>query len=187
MAMALKQEELQIIGEYVQNHLTEWLPENISAPVVTNYPIELTERIIRVEEELKNQRELMIQGFAQNDKRFEQMQHNMDKRFEQVDKRFEQMQHNMDKRFEQVNKRFEQVDKRFEQVDKRFEQVDKRFEQVDKRFDQVDKRFDQVDTNFNTINSSIKSLETKMFQFMIWSFGFTATIAGIIIAVIKFV
>jgi len=166
MAMALKQEELQIIGEYVQNHLTEWLPENISAPVVTNYPIELTERIIRVEEELKNQRELMIQGFAQNDKRFEQMQHNMDKRFEQVDKRFEQMQHNMDKRFEQVNKRFEQVDKRFEQVDK---------------------RFDQVDTNFNTINSSIKSLETKMFQFMIWSFGFTATIAGIIIAVIKFV
>jgi len=26
MAMALKQEELQIIGEYVQTHLAEWLP-----------------------------------------------------------------------------------------------------------------------------------------------------------------
>jgi len=30
-------------------------------------------------------------------------------------------------------------------------------------------------------------LETKMFQFMVWSFGFTATVAGIVIAVIKFV
>ncbi len=76
-------------------------------------------------------------------------------------------------------------------MNKRFEQVDKRFElmqnNMDKRFEQVDKRFEQVDINFININSSIKSLETKMFQFMIWSFGFTATIAGIIIAVIKFV
>ena len=36
----------------------------------------------------------------QMDKRFEQIQHYMDKRFEQMDKRFEQMQHNMDKRFD---------------------------------------------------------------------------------------
>jgi chaperonin cofactor prefoldin len=72
------------------------------------YEMELRERVIRVEEGLKHQSELMQAGFAL-----------MEKRFEQVDKRFEQV----DKRFEQVDKRFEQVDKRFEQVDKRFEQM----------------------------------------------------------------
>ena len=113
MAMALKKEDLQIIGVYVQNHLAEWLPEQAYTPA--NFPLELTERMIRVEEELKNQRELMKMGF-----------------------------------------------------------------------DQVDKRFEQVDKKFNEVNSSIKALETKMFQFMIWSTGFTATVAGIIIAVIKF-
>jgi hypothetical protein len=41
--------------------------------------------------------------------------------------------------------------------------------------------------HYEEVNSSIKSLETKMFQFMVWSFGFTATVAGIVIAVIKFV
>ncbi|MDA3937948.1 MAG: hypothetical protein PF693_01385 [Spirochaetia bacterium] len=132
--MALKQEELELIGEYVQSHLTEWLPEQISAPRTFNIPLELTERMIRVEEELKNQRELMKQGFDQIDKRIE---------------------------LQQIN------------IDKRFEQVDKKFEQIDRRFSEV--------------NSSIKALGTKMFQFMVWSYGFTATVAGIIIAVIKFV
>jgi len=42
-------------------------------------------------------------------KRFETVQHNMDKRFEQVDKRFETMQYNMDKRFEQADKKFDTV------------------------------------------------------------------------------
>ena len=152
MAMALKQEELQIIGEYVQSHLTEWLPEHVTNPAEFTFPIELSERMVRVEVELKNQRELMKQGFDQIDKRIEILQHNMDKRFEQVDKRLDQMQNNMDTRFDQVDKRFEQVDRRFEEI-----------------------------------NASIKSLETKMFQFMVWSFGFTATVAGIVIAVIKFV
>ncbi len=70
------------------------------------YDLELRERMVRVEEELKHQRELMEQGFRL-----------------------------MEKRFEQIDKRFEQVDKRFEQVDKRFEQVDKRFEQLTTRID----------------------------------------------------
>jgi len=56
-----------------------------------------------VEEELRHQRELMQQGFAMMDKRFESMQHIMDKRFEQVDKRFEQI----DKRFDFLTFRFD--------------------------------------------------------------------------------
>jgi len=86
----------------------------------------------------------------------------MEKRFEQVDKRFETLQHNMDKRFEQVDKRLEQVDKRFGQVDKRFESIQ---ETMDKRFDALTNRID---------------------RFMRWSFALTLTVAGIIIAVLKF-
>ena len=59
-----------------------------------------------------------------------------------------------------------------------FEQVDKRFEQVDRRFEQIDKRFEKMEGHFS-------ELSRRMFHFMIWSFGSTATAAGIIIAVLK--
>lgn len=59
--------------------------------------------MIRVEEELKHQRELMQQGFAM-----------MDKRFDAVDKRFEEMQQQMDKRFEAADKRFEEITSRLD-------------------------------------------------------------------------
>ncbi len=131
--MALKEEELSQIGSYVKDHLPEWLTGINLIQYLPDYDRELRERQIRVEEELKNQRELMKQGFDLMEKRFEQME----KRFEQVDKRFEQV----DKRFEQIDKRFEQVDKRFEQVDKHFEELrtdtNRRFEEVDKRFNRI--------------------------------------------------
>ena len=107
--MALAQEDIEQIRLLIQKTLSE-TPETLNANV--RYELDLRERTIRVEEELKHQRELMLEGFKQ-----------MEKRFEQVDKRFEQMQLDMNKRFEQVDKRFEQVDKRFEQMDKRFEQI----------------------------------------------------------------
>ena len=103
--MALAQEDIEQIRLLIKKTLSE-TPETLNANV--RYELDLRERTIRVEEELKHQRELMLEGFKQMEKRFEQM----------------------DKRFEQVDKRFEQVDKRFEQVDKRFEQVDKKFEQL---------------------------------------------------------
>ena len=86
----------------------------------------ILERIIRVEEELKAQRELFLERFIAIDKRFEAV----DKRFEAVDKRFEAL----DKRFEAINKRFEDLigymNKRFEAVDKRFDDMNKRFIQL---------------------------------------------------------
>jgi len=122
--MALAHEDI----DYIKRHLGEWLAEQSLGKPPAVYEIELRERMVRVEEELKHQRALMQQGFAL-----------MEKRFEQIDKRFEQV----DKRFEQVDKHFEQIDKRFEQVEKRFEQIDKRFEQVDRRFGDMIKRHDQ--------------------------------------------
>ena len=57
------------------------------------------ERLIRLEEELKAQRELMEDRFEAMDKRFEDLIHYMDKRFEDLI-------HYMDKRFEDMNRRF---------------------------------------------------------------------------------
>ncbi|MBE0469384.1 MAG: hypothetical protein IBX55_07735, partial [Methyloprofundus sp.] len=111
--MALAQDDIEQIQNIVQQAINN-SPELKNSNV--RYELDLRERTIRVEEELKHQRELMIQGFAQMDKRFEQV----DKRFEQVEKRFQQNQEEMNKRFEQVDKRFEQTQ---EEMNKRFEQV----------------------------------------------------------------
>jgi len=102
--MALAQEDIEQIQWLIKKALSE-TPETLNANV--RYELDLRERTIRVEEELKHQRELMVEGFKQ-----------MEKRFEQIDKRFEQI----DRRFEQIDRRFEQVEKRLDQVDKRFEQ-----------------------------------------------------------------
>nr|VFK52932.1 MAG: hypothetical protein BECKTUN1418F_GA0071002_10158 [Candidatus Kentron sp. TUN]VFK63152.1 MAG: hypothetical protein BECKTUN1418D_GA0071000_11997 [Candidatus Kentron sp. TUN] len=104
--MSFENAQLEEIGGYVRTHLADWLAENslVKPPVV--YEIDLRERMVRVEEELRHQRELMKQGFDL-----------MEKRFEQVEKRFEQV----DKRFEDMNKRFEAVDKRFDMLVKRID------------------------------------------------------------------
>jgi len=100
--MALAQQDLEQIGEYVKDHISDWIAEQSLGKPPVVYEIELRERMVRVEEELKTQRELMREGFntmrTEMNLRFEQVE----KRFEQVDKRFELMQANMDKRFESV-------------------------------------------------------------------------------------
>ncbi|MBK5971295.1 MULTISPECIES: hypothetical protein [Thiorhodovibrio] len=120
--MALAQEDLHQIGDYVKEHISDWLAEQSLGKPPVVYEIELRERMVRVEEELKHQREIMRQGFERMDERFVAMREDMDKRFAQVDTRFELMQADMNKRFEQVDKRFEQVDKRFDEMLKRHDQ-----------------------------------------------------------------
>ncbi len=107
-AMVLGNEELKIIGEYVQSNLGNWIQKTNVTPFRSEREIDLLERMVRVEEGLKNISEQMEKGFIY-----------------------------MEKRFEQMEKRFEQIDKRFEQVDKRFEQVDKRFESFESRFNRI--------------------------------------------------
>jgi len=106
--MALAEEDFERIGAFVKENIPTWLAEQSLGKPPVVYEIELRERMVRVEEELKHQRELMRKGFEQVDKRFEQV----DKRFEQVDKRFEQvdkrlglMKAEMDKRFDEMLKR----------------------------------------------------------------------------------
>jgi chromosome segregation ATPase len=108
MALKLTKDDLKQIGEYLEEKYPLIKGSGRGKSYSRDFEIDIRERIVRVEEELKNQREILNLMLAQMDKRFEMSE----------------------KRFEQVEKRFEQVDKRFEQVDKRFEQVDKRFEEL---------------------------------------------------------
>jgi hypothetical protein len=91
--MSLTQQDI----EFIKANMPVWLAEQSLGRPPAVYEIELRERMVRVEEELKHQRELMRQGFER-----------------------------MDKRFEQVEKRFEQIEKRFELVDKRFDEMIRR-------------------------------------------------------------
>jgi len=86
--MAIAQEDLQQIQQLIDQSLAS-RPEAFNANV--RYELDILERIVRVEEELKHQRKLMLQGFEKSNKRFEEIRADMNKRFEQVDKRFEQI------------------------------------------------------------------------------------------------
>jgi hypothetical protein len=108
--MALANEDMVQIGAYVKDHMAEWLSEKSLAKPPVVYEIELRERMIRLEEELKHQRELMQTGFKMMEQRFEQV----DKRFEQVDKRFEENRADMNKRFEQVHIELKDMNQRMD-------------------------------------------------------------------------
>ncbi|MBI9097411.1 MAG: hypothetical protein JEY91_02985 [Spirochaetaceae bacterium] len=81
----LKDEEMAYIGEYVKSHLNDWLGQTNVIPFAKQ--LEISERITRVETEIKGQNEQIKMMLDTMNKRFEQV----DKRFEQVDKRFSQM------------------------------------------------------------------------------------------------
>ena len=118
--MSLAQEDI----EFIKQHLGEWLTEVSLGKPPAVYEIELRERMVRVEEALKHQGELIQQLIQQMDKRFEQLDlrfEMIEKRFEQVDKRFEEFQRQMDRRFEQVDKRFEHMDQRFVELQRRMD------------------------------------------------------------------
>jgi predicted RNase H-like nuclease (RuvC/YqgF family) len=87
--MALAHEDIQ----FIKDHLGQWLTEQSLGKPPAVYEIELRERMVRVEEELRHQRELIKTLIEQMDKRFDQV----DKRFEQVDKRFEELNRRMDR------------------------------------------------------------------------------------------
>jgi hypothetical protein len=111
------------------------------------------------------------------DKRFEALISEMNRRFEEVDKRFEEVNRRfeeVDKRFEalisEMNRRFEEVDKRFEalisEMNRRFEEVDKRFEalisEMNRRFEEVDKRFEEMDKRFEAILEQIREIRVEL-------------------------
>ena len=112
--MSLSEGDLQYIGQYVRAELPGWLRD--LGPWA--FGSQLMERMVRVEEELKAQRELLLAHMEASDRRFE----------------------DIDRRFEDTNKRFDDVNKRFDDVSKRFDDVNRRFEDVNRRFDDNNRR-----------------------------------------------
>jgi len=86
--MALAEADKTEIQEMIAAILRQRSPADL-----TEYGLQIHERMVRVEEELKHQRSLMEQGFKLMEKRFEQV----DKRFEQMDKRFEALTRRIDR------------------------------------------------------------------------------------------
>ncbi len=133
--------------------------------------LNLQEKSVRIEEELRGQRVLLEKLLHQFDKRFEQSDKHIDIIREEMKSRFGQMHEEMKGRFEQMHEerksRFEQVDKRFDIMHK---EMDKRFELV---HDDMKNRFQQVD---------------KRFSILTWAMGigFTLTIS-ILVVVLNFV
>ena len=128
--MEFTKEQLEQIGSYIESNFDRFGAKS-NVIQLRPYDIQLIERMTRIEEELRSQREVILKqnetmqfGFAQMDKRFESMQKQMDERFAAVDKRFEMVQKSMDTRFEMMQKN---MDNRFEQVEKRFDDVNKKF------------------------------------------------------------
>ena len=99
--MEFTKEQLEQIGSYIESNFDRFGAKS-NVIQLRPYDIQLIERMTRIEEELRSQRELMQLGFTQMDKRFESMQKQMDERFAAVDKRFD----DVNKRFDDVNKRF---------------------------------------------------------------------------------
>ena len=128
------------------------------------------------------------QRFAASDRRFEDLQSQMNARFEASDKRFDDLQNQMNVRFEvlqnQMNVRVEMLQNQMNTVveasDKRFElsqnQMSVRFEAWDARYidlqKQISARFEDVNRRFN-----------MMFAFM--TVGFTAL--TVLVSLYKFI
>ena len=150
--MTLRNEDVGRIGEYVKPWLRELVGEMVPQPELGGVGIQLLERMVRVEEELKAQRTLMDERFGFMERRFEAV----DERFDAVDKRFEELIGQMNARFETVDRRFEEL---IGQMNVRFDTIDRRFEeligQMNVRFETVDRRFEEsnahTDSRFRTL------------------------------------
>ncbi len=112
MALKLTKDDLKLIGEYLEEKYPLIKGSGRGKSYSRDFEIDIRERIVRVEEELKNQREILNLMLAQMDKRFEMSEkrfEQVDKRFEQVDKRFEELREDMNSRFAVVDRRFEEL------------------------------------------------------------------------------
>lgn len=145
-AIDLTREQLEQIGSYVREYLGTWI-RVVDPPIVARMEPEYLERMVRIEEELKGQRELMQQGFVAMERRFEQFDRRFDETRADMNSRFEEMRVDTNARFEEsradMNARFEQMDRRYDEAradrDARFNEtradMNSGFEQVDKRFE----------------------------------------------------
>ena len=129
--MELTAEDLKpIVEPLVKELIAKFVQEN----ELRARELSLMERVVRVEEELKNLNKMLMVIEEANQKRFEAMEKRLETMEKANQQRFEALQREMDKRFEAMEKRFEAMEKanqqRFEALQR---EMDKRFEALEKR------------------------------------------------------
>lgn len=110
--VSLREEDVGRIVEYAKPWLRELVDQMVPRLELAGVGNKLLERMVRVEEELKAQRELMDERFGFMERRFDAVE----SRFETMDQRFKDQIGAMNACFEAVDKRFETMDKRFEDL-----------------------------------------------------------------------
>ena len=91
-AMTLRDDDVRRIGDYVKPWIRELVDQIVPRPAFAGIDQQLLERMVRVEEELKTQRELMDERFTAVDKRFEDLISHTDKRFDDIHESFKRSQ-----------------------------------------------------------------------------------------------
>ena len=91
----LREEDVGRIVEYAKPWLRELVDQLVPRLEFAGVGSKLLERMVRVEEELRTQRDLMDERFGFMERRFEAV----DKRFEAVNQRFADLSHQMNHRF----------------------------------------------------------------------------------------
>ena len=148
--MAVTDKDLDKIGAYVKANLPKWLGEyKRKLSSVREYDPVLLERIVRVEERLEKNGELMRQGFEQMGVRFNQQNKLVSDMFSQ--------------QTEQFNERFSQ----------QTEQFNERFSQQTEQFNE---RFSQHDIRFTELREDMNSRFNNMFKFMSLGFGIVSAL-----------
>ncbi len=99
----------------------------LSNSLFASTPYNIDARLYRMEQSLARIEATLKTFMELTNKRFEDLQREMDKRFAMVDKRFE----DMNRRFEDMNKRFEALQR---EMNARFASLQR---EMDKRFDQM--------------------------------------------------
>ena len=148
--MELSPEIRESIGEYISKNLRAWFDESVFGGYVQR-DIEIRDRMVRVEEELKNQSDLIRTGFERVDARFAEQREESEKRIseqrDQIDRRFTEQREDSDRRFSEQREDFIS---RFDRIDERFmeqrEDVNRRFAE---QHDTFNARFDEMHRHNN--------------------------------------
>ena len=147
----------EVLIEIIKPLIAQQLESFVREHEIKAKEVSLLERLIRVEEELRDQREVIASLLREMNARFEAV----DKRFEAMDKRFEALQRQIDSRFGAVQ---EELKSQKEIIASLLREMNVRFEAVDKRFEAIEKRM----------------------GFMQWFMGFGFSFLAILITLINF-
>jgi hypothetical protein len=126
--LELSQEIRESIGDYVTQNLRAWFDQSFAVGYAQR-DIDLRERTVRVEEELKNQSDLIRTGFER-----------VDARFEDVNKRFAEQRSDFLARFERIDERMAE---QREEINRRFSEQRNEF---NSRFDAADRHNNRLMT-----------------------------------------